>query len=221
MAATTPTSASDDRAVLDQVMEELPARYGALGANLVQFASLLKAAELDVTTTQLLGAARSLAAIDVARREDFRQALAANLLIRVEGRSVFDLLFDRFWRLPQPDEDAPARPEPSTLSGGQAKLGTSEPVNVAYAQEATASAAPADTPPRTFSSEDVLVQKDFATFRDDDVREARRYLRRLAPKLATATSRRRRPSRTSAELDLRRILSWSVRHAGEVLHLAR
>ena len=221
MAATTPTSASDDRAVLDQVLEELPARYGALGANLVQFASLLKAAELEVTTTQLLGAARSLAAIDVARREDFRQALAANLLIRVEGRSVFDLLFDRFWRLPQPDEDAPARPEPSTLSGGQAKLGTSEPVNVAYAQEATASAAPADTPPRTFSSEDVLVQKDFATFRDDDVREARRYLRRLAPKLATATSRRRRPSRTSAELDLRRSLRWAVRHGGEVLHLAR
>src|SRR3546814_3931460 len=64
----------------DVCSSDLSARYGALGANLVRFASLLKAAELDVTTTQLLGAAAGAAAIDVSRREDFRQALAANLM---------------------------------------------------------------------------------------------------------------------------------------------
>jgi hypothetical protein len=53
------------------------------------------------------------------------------------------------------------------------------------------------------------------------VREARRYLRRLAPKLATATTRRRRPSRRGSELDLRRSLRWAARRGGEVLTLAR
>ena len=35
---------------------------------------------------------------------------------------------------------------------------------------------------------DVLVQKDFATFRDDEVRQVRRYLRWLAPKPVAASS---------------------------------
>ena len=211
----------DDRTSLEQVLAQLSARHGTLAANLVQFASLLKAAELDVTTTQLLSAARSLAAIDVAQREDMRQALAASLLTSVEDRDVFNVLFDRFWRLPPPeDEGAPPQPEPSTLTGGDAKLGTAEVLQVAYTQgQAAASDGPGDTPARSYSAEEQLLRKDFATFRDDEVREARRYLRWLAPKLATATTRRRRPVRSGPELDLRRSLRLAARHGGEVLQL--
>ena len=201
------------------MIAELSVRHGAIGANLVQFAALLKAAELDVTTTQLLGAAQSVAAIDVSRRDDFRQALAANFLTRVEDRPVFDLLFDRFWRLRR-DVDAPPRPEPAKLSGGEPRLGMSELIETAYAR-GEARGTTGDTPPQSYSAEDVLVQKDFATFRDDEVREARRYLRRLAPKLATATMRRRRPARAGEELDLRRSLRSAVRHGGEVVRLFR
>ena len=49
---------ADESTTLEQVLVQLAVRHGTLGANLVQFASLLKAAELGVTTTQLLGAAR-------------------------------------------------------------------------------------------------------------------------------------------------------------------
>ena len=214
-------SVSEERATLERVLAELEVRHGELPANLVQFASLLKAAELEVTTTQLLSAARGLAAIDIARRDDVRQALAANFLTRREDRAVFDLLFDRFWRLPGQDEAVSARPEPTTLAGGAAKLGAAEAVNVAYArEEAASSGAPSDTPPRSYSAEDALLQKDFASYRDDELREARRYLRRLARKLATATTRRRRPARSGAELDLRRSLRWAARHGGEVMRLA-
>jgi uncharacterized protein with von Willebrand factor type A (vWA) domain len=94
-------TANDDQSALERVLEHLTTRHSALGANLVQFASLLKAGELDVTTTQLLGAARSVDTVGVARRDDFRQALLANLLTRVEDRELFDVLFDRFWRLPR------------------------------------------------------------------------------------------------------------------------
>jgi hypothetical protein len=208
-----------DTVTIDRVIAELASRYGALGANLVQFASLLKAAELDVTTTQLLGAAASADAIDVSRREDFRQALAANLVTRVEDRQVFDALFDRFWRLPR-GEATPPRPDPSRLSAGQSRMGAAEIVNVAYARQAAASEA-GDTPPQSYSAEDALVQKDFATFRDDEVREARRYIRRLAPKLATAKTRRRRAARSGQEIDLRRSLRAAARRGGEVAELLR
>ena len=215
-----PPATSEQSTTLERVLDHLATRHGALGANLVQFAALLKVGELDVTTTQLLGAARSVDVIDVARRDDFRQALAANLLTRVEDREVFDVLFDRFWRLPREEDDDATRPEPPRLAGGETRLGTAEIVNIAYARDDAGGAPPGETPPRTYSGEDALLRKDFAMFRDDEVREARRYLRRLAPKLATATTRRRRAAVSGSEIDLRRSLRLAARRGGEVLRLA-
>ena len=213
-------SYSSSTTTLDQVLTQLAVRHDELAANLVQFVTLLKAAELEVSTTQLLSAAQSLAVINVARRDDFRQALAASFLSRIEDRAVFDLLFDRFWALPRPEDDEPARLEPATLSGGEAKLGTTE-VMQAYARDkAAAPSAVGDTPPQTYSAEEALIEKDFATYRDDEVREARRYLRRLAPKLATATTRRRRTARSGRELDLRRSIRLAARYGGEVVRLS-
>ncbi len=207
-----------DNETFREVLAELDTRHRSLGANLVQFASLLKAGEIEVTTTQLLSAAQSLAAIDVTRREDMRQALAASLLTRIENRQVFDALFDRFWRLPGREDQREQRLTPPSLSGGAVRLGAADLIEAAYARgESAAGPTAGDTPPRSYSAEEALVQKDFAIFRDDEVREARRYLRRLAPKLATATTRRRRTARAGGELDLRRSLRLAARRGGEVV----
>jgi uncharacterized protein with von Willebrand factor type A (vWA) domain len=207
------------RDTLEAVLVRLDKHHSSLGANLVQFAELLKAADIDVTTTQLLSAAQALAEIDVARRSDARHALAATLLTRVDERETFDLLFDRFWRIERPAGEPP-RPEPERLEGGEQRLGTAEEVEVAYVRQNVEAAAASETPPRSYSDADALLRKDFATFRDDEVREARRHLRRLAPKLATATTRRQRTSRTGREIDLRRSLRRAARH-GEVMELFR
>ncbi|MEX0786684.1 MAG: hypothetical protein WD939_08615, partial [Dehalococcoidia bacterium] len=58
------------RSVLEDILARLETRHPTLSANLVQFVSVLKAAELDATTTQLLSAAESLALLDVSRRDD-------------------------------------------------------------------------------------------------------------------------------------------------------
>ena len=211
--------AVDDGAILGRVLAELTVHHGALAADLVQFAALLKTAELDVTTAQVLGAARSAAAIEVTRRDDFRYALAASLVTRNEDRQVFDLLFDRFWRLPGVADEAD-RPEPTTLAGGDTRLGAAEAVEIAYARHAAGGDTTGnETQPRSYSSDDALLEKDFATFRDDEVLEARRYIRRLAAKLATAKTRRRRPARSGSELDLRRSLRLAARYGGEVVQL--
>jgi uncharacterized protein with von Willebrand factor type A (vWA) domain len=210
----------DSTRAVDAILIQLDQRRPLLGANLVQFAALLKAAEIDVSTTQVLRAAQALDAIDISQREDARYALAAALLSRIDERETFDLLFDRFWRVERP-EGEPPRPEPERLEGGEPRLGTAEEVDVSYVrQHVSDRASSGDTPPRSYSGDDALLRKDFATFRDDEVREARRHLRLLAPKLATATSRRRRTTRTGPEIDLRRSLRRAARH-GEVLDLLR
>jgi hypothetical protein len=203
------------------VLRQLDTRHATLGENLVQFAAVLKSGELDVTTTQLLSAAQSLLAIDVARRDDAHTALAASFLTNVEDRPAFDALFDQYWRLSRrDDEPPPPRPEPPRLAGGETRLGAAELVDSAYARGEGAASSANDTPPQTYSSDDALMQKDFATYRDDELRAARRYLRRLAHKLASAPARRRRASRSGREVDLRRSLWLAARHGGEVLRLA-
>ena len=202
--------------VLDRVLAELEERHGSLSANLVQFATLLKAAEVELTTGQVIAAGQALGEIDIAQRDDVRQALASSMLTQAEDRAVFNALFDRFWRLVA-NEEEPPRPKPETLGPGEEKLGVAEAVDIAYAR--SASAPPSETPPRSYSAEHALVQKDFANYQDDDVRAARRYLRRLAPKLATATVRRRRGARAGRELDLRRSLHRASMTGGEVLRL--
>lgn len=205
--------------MLEGVLAQLETRRATLGENLVQFAALLKSGELDVTTTQLLSAAQSLLAIDVTRRDDARAALAASFLTNVGDRPVFDVLFDQFWRLSRSDDEPPPpRPQPPRLAGGETRLGPAELVESAYTRGEGTPAS--ETPPQTYSSEDALVQKDFATYRDDELREARRYLRRLAHKLASATTRRRRPARSGREVDLRQSLRLAARHGGEVVRLA-
>ena len=191
-----------------------------MAENLIQFAALLKSGELAVTTTQLLSAAQSLLAIDVTRRDDAHSALAASFLTNVEDRPVFDALFDQFWKLARSEEEPPPRPQPPRLAGGETRLGVAELVESAYARGEGMSPPGADTPPETYSAEDALTQRDFASYRDDELHEARRYLRRLAHKLASATTRRRRRARSGREVDLRQSLRLAARHGGEVLRLA-
>lgn len=211
----------NDRDRFGEVLAQLETRRATLGENLVQFAALLKSGELDVTTTQLLSAAQSLLAIDVTRRDDARVALSASFLTNVDDRPVFDALFDQFWRLSRrDDEPPPPRPQPPRLVGGETRLGPADLVEAAYTRGEGAPALASDTPPQTYSSEEGLAQKDFATYRDDELREARRYLRRLAHKLASATTRRRRSARSGREVDLRQSLRLAARHGGEVLRLA-
>ncbi len=133
---------------------------------------------------------------------------------------MFDALFERFWKLSRHEDEQPPRPEPPRLDGGETRLGAAELVDSAYARGEGMSPPRTDTPPQTYSSQDALMQKDFAMYRDDELRAARRYLRRLAPKLASATTRRRRPARSSREVDLRRSLRLAARQGGEVLRLA-
>ena len=103
-----------------RLLAQLESRHGALGANLVQFAALLKSAELDVTTAQLLTAGQALLAVGVTRRDDVRHALAASFVTQTDDRLVFDALFDQFWRLPRSEEEPPLRPQPPRLAGGAA-----------------------------------------------------------------------------------------------------
>lgn len=213
-----PPRAHEDAGLTGELAALLGARRASLTANLVQFSRALVAAGLDVTHGRLIDAAGSLALIDLAHPDDFRVALRANLVSRREDFATYDALFRLYWRgddpgnlVPAPVERLPRRIAAARRDGTAVQAATS-----GDAQQAATEAAP-----RSYNSVDALTIKDFSQFDDDDVEPARRVLRQMAPKLASALSRRSHASVTRGAVDLRRSLRRSSKYGGEVVELLR
>jgi uncharacterized protein with von Willebrand factor type A (vWA) domain len=196
----------------------------ALAERLVEFCRLLRDRELAVTPGRALDAARSIELIEVADVRAFRAALRANLTISVDEYPAFDAAFNQFWReliAPVPEglqsdnkfhvaEGPPRPPEvvfvPARVDGGEVD-GTGD------------SLLPGGH--RSANDVDLLTTKDFAAYTAADALRARRLIQQLAPSLATSPSRRTRPASSGGEVDIRRTVTTSRRHGGEVVRLAR
>ncbi|HZU77637.1 MAG TPA: VWA domain-containing protein [Dehalococcoidia bacterium] len=194
-------------------------RHGSLAANLVQFARVLKGADLDVAGSNVIDAARSLALIDPGRRDDFYAALRANLVSHVEDYPTFQMLFDLYWRSDR-SADRELLPRARYAEGAatrrRQRAGRRVPLEAQVAYDPQG-----DNQERTFSEADLITSKDFSNYDAVDVKQARRIVRQMAPKLATALSRRTRAARRGGPVDLRRSLRRSVKYGGEVFDLYR
>lgn len=215
--ASLPSSGSDDDQLTRQVHALLGDRRDTLAANLVGFARLLRASDFDITAGRVIDAARALTLVDITNEGDFHQALLANLVSDVTFIPAFDTLFQLYWRsgrAPAPIVRAVPQPEQPQRGADSSR----SPLRARVAPR-PAARPEGDNPEATAGGADLLTTKDFATYTDADVARARRLIRRMAPKLATALSRRTRASRRGGTVDMRRSLRRAVRHGGEVLDL--
>jgi uncharacterized protein with von Willebrand factor type A (vWA) domain len=214
-----PASGLGAASLTREVRDLLGRREGTLAANLVGFARLLRASDFDITAGRVIDAARSLALLDPSRVEDVRLALLANFVSDAALIPIFDALFHLYWRsrgLPHVTEAD--RRERTTAEKRRSRdregIQVRSTVRTAYAPEG-------DNPEATAGTTDLLTSKDFAGYTDEEAARARRLIRRMAPKLATALSRRTRASRRGDSVDLRRSLRRSARRGGEVVDLLR
>ena len=207
-------------ALVADVAALLGDRGRTLSANLVNFARALRVAGFDVTAGRVIDAARSLAVIDLSALEDMRQALHANFVTERAQASLFDTLFDLYWRQADPpalglaagaDAEDPSRQQ--SAAGQESRLVAALP-RPAYQPEG-------ENPEATAGAADLITVKDFSAYTDTDVAQARRVIRALTPKLATALARRRRVAHRGDEIDLRRSIRRAAAHGGELLKLVR
>jgi uncharacterized protein len=205
-------------APIDQLRAILGSRRPTLVQNLISFAQLCKLSGLDVTTGRVIDAARSLAAIDVSRRPDVRSALRACLVSNLDQSKTFETLFDLYWSRQAVPLQILTRPEPSESASSRAE---SRQAAARPASSNPAAEPVSENPAQTYSAVDLLTSKDFSTFSGEDLHRGRRVLQQLAPKLASALSRRRRPARAGGAIDLRRSIRRSIRHGGELIELSR
>jgi uncharacterized protein with von Willebrand factor type A (vWA) domain len=182
---------------------------------LTLLAATMRAAGVRVGVGELLSAHRALSAVDPVDREAAYFALRATLCSRREDLAAFDAAFAE-WFLPA----RPPAPEPPPGLDEVAKLvlpRTAVP-GVTGSAEIEADA---DVVPSAWSDVELLRDKDFADYTEEERRRARQVMRRLAeaaparPSRRTRRSRRRGAAPRAARLDLRATMRASMRTVGD------
>jgi uncharacterized protein with von Willebrand factor type A (vWA) domain len=199
---------------------------GHFAENIVHFVRLLRAAGIPAGPERTIAALEATHAVGVARRDDFRAALAAVLVSRQEHETIFDQAFEVFWRNPRLLEKMMASLLPKV-----AGLANPESALAPRVAQALQQSQPSERPPRetseiqfdaafTFSPRDVLRHRDFETMTAEELQAVRgmlAYLRLPLPELAT---RRTRPATRGQRVDLRATMRGATGGAGALAPLA-
>ena len=203
--------------------EQQPGGYST--RRLVQFGRSLRAAGLAINAQQLSDVALAITTIDISRREDFYYALRALLVRSPDDFALFDQLFELFWlgragllaemgvRQQQPSNKLPGAPSSERAAAGRSLLLDDDAPSGDESD-------PAITP--TYSASELLRQKDFGEFSDDEVAAARTVMQSLLWRMDQRPTRRLvRTSKQAANLDLPRAIQRSIRRGGEIVELPR
>ncbi|MBV9193175.1 MAG: VWA domain-containing protein [Solirubrobacterales bacterium] len=180
---------------------------------LALLAALLRALGTRVGMAELLSAHRALAAVDSWSRADARLALRTVLCSGREDLPRFDAAFLAVFgdgRVPPDGED------PFAALGSVVREVLPHAAIPGAAPPPAAEAADPMAMPAAWSDVELLREKDFASYTDEEVAVARELIARLARRGPRRVSRRTRPSRHRGHRpDLRRIVRSSLRTAGD------
>jgi len=204
------------------------------------FARLLRRAGVKTTTGQAMDFVRAIEHIDISRREEFREAARACLVTHKDDLPVFDRLFDLYWRakpeytdglLQQLDPDdlielAPEEGEEaeetegSSIEGARGRrLEAIEAIEEAEEGEGSETESLADA--FSYSPAEILREKDFADFTEDELAQIRRFMQQLTWQIGRRRSRRKVASPKGRFIDPRRTMRRSLQSGGVPLTLAR
>lgn len=200
----------------------------ALAANVMHFTRLLRRTGLPVGPAEAIAAQNALTHVDLSDRTQVRTALRTTMVHRHEHQEVFDYAFALFWRDPAAAEQAAAM----ALLDAQKERKSERPppaarrVAEAFAQKSDRPPPPRDEPPvqdaaLTVSDRERLQRMDFEAMSVEEIKEAKREIRRLSLSLDLRRTRRYRADAAGPRIDLRRTIRQNLRQGGEILSIAR
>lgn len=196
------------------------AHGGLLLRKLMHFARVLRACGLPIGPGRVVAAVEALQAIDVARGEDFYWALHSVFVNRIADRRLFDQAFHVFWRepgllarisglaLPVFEVESAASPEKgSGLDHASAAERSRSPPEAApgNSREGESEAA------FTWSSREVLRQKDFEQMSAEESARAKAALAEMRLPLPLVSTRRLRTHPRGHRIDMRASLRATLR----------
>ena len=183
----------------------------AIESRVSELAAAMRAGGARVGVGELLAAHRALAAVDPASRADAYFALRTTLCSTRAELALFAEAFATVFAVEEPENPLAALGE----------IERAAMPRVGIPQTGAANAFPderGDPVPAAYSDEELLRDKDFATYTDAERALARRLLARIAARSPQRMSRRSRPTRRRREVhDLRATVRASLSHGGELM----
>jgi uncharacterized protein len=182
----------------------------ALTARVSALAEYMRLGGAAVGVGELLAAHRALEAVDPSSRRDVFFALRAVMCATRADFALFAEAFAAVFAVEDPGRD------PLEQLG---RLERAVLPRTGIPMESEGQAEMVDAPvPAAWSEEELLREKDFAEYSDDERALARLLLGRLARRAPQRLSRRTRPTRRRRDIhDLRATVRVSLRHGGELL----
>ena len=200
---------------------------GALGANLLAFARLLRRAGLPLGPGEVLAGLHALQEVEIGDKAVMHAALRATMVHRQEHFFLFDHAFDIFWRDPEAARHAAAM----ALMDGMKEKAKPSPAARRLAEALQGDRPPPPRPPEppderidmtlTVSERERLQTMDFEAMSAAELARARAEIRRLVLPLDERRTRRFRADPAGPVADLRATVRESLRTGGEILDIAR
>ncbi len=211
----------------------------------VRFGRRLRRAGVNVTSGQVMDFVQSVEHIDIGNREIFREAGRACFVTTKEEVPVFDRVFESFWRGkaeyaddPMADPGDDTQPgmdgdseldadggeegdESSDESGTQKSKSRTEMIE---SQEVDGDGEEEEGDADdvlSFSSSEVLREKDFADLTDSEMEQTRRFMEQLEWSIGKRRSRRKVSARKGRFWDARKTMRKSLQTGGVPINISR
>ena len=201
------------------------ANDGRLVANLMQFARTLRAAGLPVGPGRVLDALRAVEAVGITSREDFYWALHASFVNRRDQHDLFDQAFHIFWRNPKilermmamllPQMRAPAKEEDRVEMNRRLAEALGKENSGGEGEEPAEDEIEFDAA-LTYSDRELLQTMDFEKMSGDELAKAKRLIAGMRLPIMDVATRRHRPDRNGARIDMRNTLRAALRSADAI-----
>ena len=190
--------------------------------NLVLFCRSLREHGLAVTPSEVIVTGRTLHLIDTNDREEVFLSLRSVLTTRVDDFPIFEDLFETFWnRLPQKlvERDEPFHS--STIVRRRSTKRNASGLQF-FVENWNSSLGHDNESDKLPGASDIesRAKKDFTAFAADELEEIAHVARRIVKRLAKNPSRRWKPVRKGARVNLRRSFRQSLKTGGELIELS-
>ena len=201
---------------------------GQLGSNILNFVRTLRVAGLPVGTGKVIDALRSVREVGVQRRDDFYWCLHAVLVNRPEHHALFDQAFHLYFRNPRilesmlsmvlPQIRVPSDEDAQPLAR---RLADSLLGNAHHSQEDLAEKELEFDATLTYSSAEVLQDKDFEQMSLEELAHAKELLKRSELLFEQVRTRRYWRHLRGQRVDMRATLRAISRSGGRMVPLVR
>ena len=192
--------------------------------NVLHFVRLLRASGLPMSPAHAIDALDALRLVEIGRRDDVHDALAAILTHSADERAFFDTAFDLFWRDPDWAGKLRALLLPKARGGMPPTVRSNRMADALAARSSSSARRDTSEPSQrevhahaTFSADERLRHRDFDTLTADEWRSLRHAMRNRRMSFATEPTRRLRAASHGIHADVRASARQAVRAGGDWL----